>query len=196
MMMLLVRLRPSFLATLHHTPCTVHRTPYTRHHSHVPGVRYVYAVSRHSSCFPLVNFRCKQAVSAGKSVLVFCATKKSSQHCAQFLAAALSNSTHPNSARGTGGAGGGAGAGGNMAGRAGDLHSGVPGLGRLMEEGSVEWERREAIKLLRQATCGSDAVLRGVVAAGLGSGRSGSADLCSSSSKQQHQQQLLLLLLS
>lgn len=32
---------------------------------------------------------CREAVEAGKSVLVFCATKKASQHCALLLASAV-----------------------------------------------------------------------------------------------------------
>ena len=112
---------------------------------------------------------CRQAMEAGKSVLIFCATKKATQSCAQLLASALARS--PSGAASTGprdvpGDNGGGGGGRREAGAA---HSGaaMDDSPSSVSEGSIEWKRREIVKQLRGAPCGMDASLASVIAAGV-----------------------------
>ena len=123
---------------------------------------------------------CSEAVGVGKSVLVFCATKKSSQHCAQLIASVLAaaharekelakekrrhgtiqnDSDTAKSASGSDGGVGVAGGGGGGGWEAGGV--------TVVVEGSVEWERNEIVKQLQGSPCGMDAALGALLAAGV-----------------------------
>ena len=100
-----------------------------------------------------VGLLCLEAVGAHKSALVFCATKKSTQHCAQLIAASLARSSARSRAR---------------VGK--ESVNGTAGGGRdscETLEGSVEWDRREVLRQLRGAPCGMDALLSKVIPYGV-----------------------------